>query len=344
MTNSSASVPEPRNEPVLDYAPDAPERRTLKAQLDRFADGSFEIPLIIGGRDVTTGDCGRCILPHDHARAVATYHKGDARTVEQAIAAAARARPAWAALPWEARAAVFLKAADLLAGRYRPIVNAATMLNQSKTVMQAEIDAACELIDFWRFNPAYMRQIFEQQPTSQPGTWNYVEYRPLEGFVFAVTPFNFTAIAGNLPTSPAMMGNTMVSAAPAAASPSTGRRYASSKGTSTTGASWIWASVRYSTYVGTGKATGRPAPVTDRNSIVSRSSLPLPTTTQSGSTPRTAAALARNSSASGRGYRRRSSGRTACKAASARAPGGYGFSLVLSLTTCWPASGCSPGW
>ena len=210
MTNSSASVPEPRNEPVLDYAPDSPERRTLKAQLDRFAGGSFEIPLIIGGRDVTTGDCGRCILPHDHARAVATYHKGDARTVEQAIAAAARARPAWAALPWEARAAVFLKAADLLAGRYRPIVNAATMLNQSKTVMQAEIDAACELIDFWRFNPAYMRQIFEQQPTSQPGTWNYVEYRPLEGFVFAVTPFNFTAIAGNLPTSPAMMGNTVV--------------------------------------------------------------------------------------------------------------------------------------
>ena len=210
MTNSSVSVPEPRNEPVLDYAPDAPERRALKAQLDRFAGGSLEIPLIIGGRDVTTGDCGRCILPHDHARAVATYHKGDARTVEQAIAAAARARPAWAALPWEARAAVFLKAADLLAGRYRPIVNAATMLNQSKTVMQAEIDAACELIDFWRFNPAYMRQIFEQQPTSQPGTWNYVEYRPLEGFVFAVTPFNFTAIAGNLPTSPAMMGNTVV--------------------------------------------------------------------------------------------------------------------------------------
>ena len=208
--NSSVSVPEPRNEPVLDYAPGSPEKHALKTQLDRLAGDCAEIPLIIGGQDVTTGDCGRCILPHDHARSVAKYHKGDARTVEQAIAAAARARPAWAALPWEARAAVFLKAADLLAGRYRPIINAATMLNQSKTAMQAEIDAACELIDFLRFNPAYMRQIFEQQPTSQPGTWNYVEYRPLEGFVFAVTPFNFTAIAGNLPTSPAMMGNTVV--------------------------------------------------------------------------------------------------------------------------------------
>ena len=208
--NSSVTVPEPRNEPVLDYAPGSPEKRALKTQLDRFAGDCLEIPLIIGGQDVTTGDCGRCILPHDHARSVASYHKGDARTVEQAIAAAARARPAWAALPWEARAAVFLKAADLLAGRYRPIINAATMLNQSKTAMQAEIDAACELIDFLRFNPSYMRQIFEQQPTSQPGTWNYVEYRPLEGFVFAVTPFNFTAIAGNLPTSPAMMGNTVV--------------------------------------------------------------------------------------------------------------------------------------
>ena len=210
MMNSSVTVPEPRNEPVLDYAPGSPEKHALKTQLDRFADECVEIPLIIGGQDVTTGNCGRCILPHDHARSVATYHKGDAATVEQAIAAAARARPAWAALPWEARAAVFLKAADLLAGRYRPIINAATMLNQSKTVMQAEIDAACELIDFLRFNPAYMRQIFEQQPSSQPGTWNYVEYRPLEGFVFAVTPFNFTAIAGNLPTSPSMMGNTVV--------------------------------------------------------------------------------------------------------------------------------------
>ncbi len=210
MTNARAAVPEPRNEPVLDYAPGSPEKAAVKAQLERLAGERIEIPLIIGGREVTTGDCGRCILPHDHARSVATYHKGNADAVEQAIEAAARAKPDWAALPWEARAAVFLKAADLLAGRRRPIVNAATMLGQSKTVLQAEIDAACELIDFWRFNASYLPQILEQQPISAPGVWNQVEYRPLEGFVFAVTPFNFTAIAGNLPTSPAMMGNTVV--------------------------------------------------------------------------------------------------------------------------------------
>ena len=210
MTNVRAAVPEPRNEPVLDYAPGSPEKAAVKAQLERLAGERIEIPLVIGGREVTTGDCGRCILPHDHARSVATYHKGNAAAVEQAIEAAARAKPDWAALPWEARAAVFLKAADLLAGRRRPIVNAATMLGQSKTVLQAEIDAACELIDFWRFNASYLPQIFEQQPISAPGVWNQVEYRPLEGFVFAVTPFNFTAIAGNLPTSPAMMGNTVV--------------------------------------------------------------------------------------------------------------------------------------
>ena len=210
MMNSRVNVPIPRNEPVLDHAPGSPERAALKAQLAQFGDGSIEIPLIIGGQGVTTGDLGRCILPHDHARSVATFHKGDAGTVAQAIAAAAAARPAWAAMPWEQRAAVFLKAADLLAGPYRPIINAATMLNQSKTVMQAEIDAACELIDFLRFNVAYMQEVFEQQPRSQPGIWNYMEYRPLEGFVLAVTPFNFTAIAGNLPTSPAMMGNTVL--------------------------------------------------------------------------------------------------------------------------------------
>ena len=210
MTNARAAVPEPRNEPVLDYAPGSPEKAAVKAQLERLAGERIEIPLVIGGREVTTGDCGRCILPHDHARSVATYHKGNAAAVEQAIEAAARAKPDWAALPWEARAAVFLKAADLLAGRRRPLVNAATMLGQSKTVLQAEIDAACELIDFWRFNASYLPQIFEQQPISAPGVWNQVEYRPLEGFVFAVTPFNFTAIAGNLPTSPAMMGNTVV--------------------------------------------------------------------------------------------------------------------------------------
>ena len=210
MMNARISIPTPRNEPVLDHAPGSPERSALKAELRRLAGDTIEIPLIIGGQPVTTGDLGRCILPHDHAKAVATYHKGNAETVNQAIEAAARARTEWAEMPWEARAAVFLRAADLLAGKYRPIVNAATMLNQSKTVMQAEIDAACELIDFWRFNPAFMQEIYEQQPNSAPGVWNYVEYRALEGFVFAVTPFNFTSIAGNLPTSPAMMGNTVV--------------------------------------------------------------------------------------------------------------------------------------
>ena len=210
MNNACVTVPAPRNEPVLSYAPGSPEKAALKSQLEKFAAGSVEIPLIIGGREVTTGDLGACILPHDHRKQVATYHRGNADTVGQAIAAAAAARPAWSEMPWESRAAVFLKAADLLAGPYRPILNAATMLNQGKTVFQAEIDAACELIDFWRFNVSYVPEIYAQQPRSAPGVWNYVEYRPLEGFVFAVTPFNFTAIAGNLPTSPALMGNTVV--------------------------------------------------------------------------------------------------------------------------------------
>ena len=159
---------------------------------------------------MTTGDLGTCVVPHDHQHELATYHKGNAETVAQAIAAAAEARAGWAAMPWESRAAVFLKAADLLAGKYRQILNAATMLNQSKTVFQAEIDAACELIDFYRYNVSYLPEIFAQQPDSGPGIWNFVEYRPLEGFVLAVTPFNFTSIAGNLPTSPALMGNTVV--------------------------------------------------------------------------------------------------------------------------------------
>ena len=210
MINARAQVPTPVNEPVLSYAPGSPERRALTAQLAEQAGRQIEIPLIVGGAEVTTGDLGRCVMPHDHRHVLATFHKGNADTVRQAVDAAAAARPGWAAMPWEARAAIFLKAAELLAGKYRPAVNAATMLNQSKTVVQAEIDAACELIDFLRFNVSYMPWIFEQQPASGPATWNYVEYRPLEGFVLAVTPFNFTAIAGNLPTSPAMMGNTVV--------------------------------------------------------------------------------------------------------------------------------------
>ena len=210
MINARVQVPTPVNEPVLSYAPGSPERRALTAQLAEQAGRQIEIPLIVGGAEVTTGDLGRCVMPHDHRHVLATFHKGNADTVRQAVDAAAAARPGWAAMPWEARASIFLKAAELLAGKYRPAVNAATMLNQSKTVIQAEIDAACELIDFLRFNVSYMPWIFEQQPASGPATWNYVEYRPLEGFVLAVTPFNFTAIAGNLPTGPAMMGNTVV--------------------------------------------------------------------------------------------------------------------------------------
>jgi len=210
MINARVKVPTPVNEPVLNYAPGSAEKRELRAALDECSSQQIEIPIIIGGSDIQTGDLGQCILPHDHQQTLATFHKGSAETVNQAIAAAAAARPDWVAMPWEARAAIFLRAAELLAGKYRQIVNAATMLNQSKTAFQAEIDAACELIDFFRFNASYMPQIFDQQPDSGPGMWNYVEYRPLEGFVFAVTPFNFTSIAGNLPTSPAMMGNTVV--------------------------------------------------------------------------------------------------------------------------------------
>jgi 1-pyrroline-5-carboxylate dehydrogenase len=210
MNNARVTVPTPLNEPVLSYAPGSPEKTAIKAQLDAFGTALVEIPLVIGGRDVATGDVGTCIVPHDHQRQLATYHRGNVETVHQAIAAAAAARPEWSAMPWESRAAIFLKAAELLAGRYRQVLNAATMLNQSKTAFQAEIDAACELIDFWRFNVSYLPEIYEQQPKSAPGIWNVVEYRALEGFVFAVTPFNFTSIAGNLPTSPALMGNTVV--------------------------------------------------------------------------------------------------------------------------------------
>ena len=210
MNNARVTVPAPRNEPVLNYAPGSPEKAALRAQLDTFAADSIEIPLIIGGRNVTTGDLGTCILPHDHRRSLATYHKGNAETVNEGFAAAADARAEWSAMPWESRAAIWLKAAELLAGRYRQVLNAATMLNQSKTAFQAEIDAACELIDFWRFNASYLPEIYAQQPASAPGMWNYVEYRALEGFIFAATPFNFTSIAGNLPTSPALMGNTVV--------------------------------------------------------------------------------------------------------------------------------------
>jgi len=207
MANAVISTPVPANEPVRAYAPGSAEKASLKKAIDRLLDQEIEIPLIIGGEEVRTGDTAPCVCPHDHGHVLGTYHKAGAKEVARAIEASQKAWATWSEMDWEARAAVFLKAADLLAGPYRDVANAASMLNQSKTVHQAEIDAACELIDFWRFNPAYMRQLYEMQSRSAPGAWNYVEYRPLEGYVLAVTPFNFLSISGNLPTAPAMMGN-----------------------------------------------------------------------------------------------------------------------------------------
>jgi 1-pyrroline-5-carboxylate dehydrogenase len=202
--------PPPRNEPVKEYAPGSPERAEITAKLEEMRSQQLELPLVIGGEDVRTGDTVEAVMPHAKEHVLATVHQGGEEEVESAIAAAADAWHDWSRTPWEERAAVFLRAAELLAGPWRATLNAATMLGQSKTVHQAEIDSACELVDFWRFNPTYMTRIYEEQPESSPGVWNRMEYRPLEGFVFAVTPFNFTSIAGNLPTSPALMGNTVV--------------------------------------------------------------------------------------------------------------------------------------
>src|SRR4051812_718038 len=203
-------VPEPYNETVRSYAPGSPEREELRLRLQEMESQQIEIPLVIGGERVETGDTFEAVEPHKRSHVLATVHKGGATEVDRAIAAAADAWEDWSRTPWEERAAVLLRAAELLAGPWRQTVNAATMLGQSKTAHQAEIDAACELIDFWRFNVQYMTRIYEEQPISSPGVWNRLEYRPLEGFVFAVTPFNFTSIAGNLPTSAALMGNTVL--------------------------------------------------------------------------------------------------------------------------------------
>jgi 1-pyrroline-5-carboxylate dehydrogenase len=202
--------PPPLNEPVRDYAPGSPERLSLKRRLDEMRSQRLEIPLVIGGEDVRTGETREAVMPHDKDHVLADVHQGGAPEVERAIGAAADAWNDWHRTPWEDRAAVFLRAAELLAGPWRDTLNAATMLGQSKTVHQAEIDAACELIDFWRWNVEFMLRIYSEQPSSPSGTWNRMEYRPLEGFVFAVTPFNFTAIAGNLPGSAALMGNSVV--------------------------------------------------------------------------------------------------------------------------------------
>lgn len=203
-------VPTPKNEPVLSYAPGSKERMALKKALDEARSQVLDIPMYIGGDEVRTGNKKVIAPPHDHQHVLGHYHEGDKGHVEQAINAALGAKEAWANLSWEHRSSIFLKAAELLAGPYRYKMNAATMLGQSKNAFQAEIDSACELIDFLRFNVHFMSQIYSEQPESSPGVWNRMEYRPLEGFVFALTPFNFTAIGGNLPTSVAMMGNTVV--------------------------------------------------------------------------------------------------------------------------------------
>jgi len=204
------SVPPPINDPIKSYAPGSPEKTTLKAMIKKMLGEEIEIPLIIGGKEVRTGNTAKAVCPHDHNHVLGTYHKAGEAEVQMAIDAAAEAWKEWSETPWEHRAAVMLKAAELLQGPWRDRLNAACMLNQSKSVFQAEIDAACELVDFWRFNPYYMRFIYEQQPESMLGHWDQVEYRALEGFVFAVTPFNFASIAGNLPTAPALMGNTVL--------------------------------------------------------------------------------------------------------------------------------------
>jgi len=203
-------VPQPVNEPNRSYAPGAPERAELKARLKQMASERIEIPLVIGGKEVKTGRTAQSVMPHDHKHVRADYHLAGPEHVQAAIAAAAAARREWGSWPWEDRAAVLLRAAELLATTWRPTINAATMLGQSKTVFQAEIDSASEMIDFWRFNAFFAQELYSQQPVSGPGVWNQMEYRPLEGFVYAISPFNFTAIGGNLTTAPALMGNTVV--------------------------------------------------------------------------------------------------------------------------------------
>ena len=210
MPKGFYQVPLPKNEPVLSYAPGTKERALLKQALKEARASVADIPMYIGGEEVRTGNKQRLSPPHDHRHLLGYYHEGDRSHIEQAIQAALNARELWGSMAWEHRASIFLKAAELLAGPYRYKINAATMLGQSKSAYQAEIDSACELIDFLRFNVYFMSQIYQEQPESAPGVWNRIEYRPLEGFTFALTPFNFTAIAGNLPSSMAMMGNTVV--------------------------------------------------------------------------------------------------------------------------------------
>ncbi|MFT6868048.1 MAG: 1-pyrroline-5-carboxylate dehydrogenase [Cyclobacteriaceae bacterium] len=210
MPKGTFYLPKPSNEPILSYAPGTAERITLKKTLSDFRGMEKDIPMYIGGAEVRTGNKIKMSPPHDHGHVLGYFHEGDKTHVELAVKAALDAKESWVALPWEHRVSIFLKAAELLAGPYRAKINAATILAQSKNAFQAEVDAACEFIDFLRFNAMFMQQIYGDQPESAPGIWNRLEYRPLEGFVFAITPFNFTSIAGNLPAAPALMGNTTI--------------------------------------------------------------------------------------------------------------------------------------
>ncbi len=208
MVNAKFSLSLPSNEPIKSYIPGTPERTEIKAKLKELKSREIEIPIIIGGKEIKTGNLGQCVLPHEHGTIVGTYHKSGEKEVQMAIEASLKARIQWAEMGWQERASIFLRAAEILADPWRSLLNASSMLCQSKNVFQAEVDAACELIDFFRFNAFFTKNIYEQQPPiSTAGTWNRLEYRPLEGFVFAATPFNFTSIAGNLPSAPVMMGN-----------------------------------------------------------------------------------------------------------------------------------------
>jgi len=210
MTNAIFNLPDSYNEPVLTYAPGSPERSRLKAELDRQYGLALDIPLIIGGKEIRTGRLQKIVCPHEHGHVLGHYHEAGEAEIRMAIEAALAAKQDWEAMPWEERAAIFHKIASLVSSKYRYILNAATMLNQSKNAHQAEIDSTCEATDFFRYSAKFMEQIYRNQPLSNHHTWNRVHYRALEGFVFAVTPFNFTAIAANLATAPAITGNTVV--------------------------------------------------------------------------------------------------------------------------------------
>ena len=210
MATGIFKLPEIKNEPIKSYAPGSPEKKELKAKLAELRKGGLDLPMIIGGKEVRTNNLHDIRPPHNHQHLLGHYHQGDKSHVQMAIDAALKAKPAWENMSWENRAAIFLKAADLIAGPYRQTFNAVTMLGQSKNVFQSEIDAVCELVDFYRFNVRNMHELYSMQPNSSAGIWNRMIWRPLEGFIFALSPFNFTAIAGNLGGAPALMGNTIV--------------------------------------------------------------------------------------------------------------------------------------